>query len=121
MATKKEAKQARRSKARTHIVKGDNVVVIAGNSRGVKGTVMRVEPDKGRVLVQGVNVRKKHQRPTQQDPDGGIMTMELPVDISNVMLVDPTSGEPTRVRVKVDADGTKERIAVKSGNPIPRP
>jgi large subunit ribosomal protein L24 len=121
MATKKEAKQARRAKSRTHIVKGDRVQVISGNSRGTEGTVLRVDADKGRVLVQGVNVRKKHQRPTQQDPDGGIITLELPVDISNVMLIDPTSGAPTRVRVQVDKDGTKERIAVKSGNPIPRP
>jgi large subunit ribosomal protein L24 len=121
MATKKEAKQARRAKRRTHIVKGDRVKVVAGNYRDLEGTVLRVMPEHGRVVVEGVNLRKKHQRPSQENPDGGIVSMELPVDISNVMLVDPTSGEPSRVRIRVEKDGTKERIAVKSGNPIPRP
>ena len=121
MATKKEAKQARRAKRRSHIVKGDRVKVISGNHRDMEGTVLRVMPDHGRVVVEGVNLRKKHQRPSQQNPDGGIVTMEVPIDISNVMLVDPTSGEASRVRIRVEKDGTKERIAVKSGNPIPRP
>jgi large subunit ribosomal protein L24 len=121
MATKKEAKQARRSKSRTSIVKGDRVKVISGNHRDLEGNVLRVMPDQGRVVVEGVNLRKKHQKPSQQNPDGGIVTMEMAVDISNVMLIDPTSGEASRVRIRVEKDGTKERIAVKSGNPIPRP
>jgi len=121
MATKKQAKQARRSKDRTRIVKGDRVRVVSGNFRDTEGAVLRIMPDEGRVVVEGVNLRKKHQRPSQTNPDGGIVTMELAVDISNVMLIDPTTGGPTRVRMRVGNDGTKERIAVKSGNPIPRP
>jgi large subunit ribosomal protein L24 len=121
MATKKEAKKARRAKQRSHIVKGDRVKVISGNHRDLEGTVLRVNPEDGRIVVEGVNLRKKHQRPSQQNPDGGIVTMEMAIDISNVMLVDPTSGEASRVRIRVEKDGTKERIAVKSGNPIPRP
>jgi large subunit ribosomal protein L24 len=121
MATKKQAKRARRAKAKTHIAKGDRVRVIRGNFRDAEGTVQRVLRDDGRVVVEGVNMRKKHQRPTQQEPEGGIISMEMPIDISNVMLIDPTSGEASRVRMRVEKDGTKERIAVKTGNPIPRP
>ncbi|RMH16550.1 MAG: 50S ribosomal protein L24 [Gemmatimonadetes bacterium] len=103
------------------IVKGDRVRVIRGNYRNQEGTVLRVLRDEGRVVVEGVNRRKKHQRPTQADPDGGIITFEAPIHISNVMLIDPTTGEPSRVRMRAEADGMKERIAVKSGNPIPKP
>jgi len=121
MATKKEARQARRAKSSTHIVKGDKVRVIRGNHRDKEGRVLRIEPEKGRVIVEGVNLRKRHQRPTQDNPEGGIVSFEAPIDVSNVMLVDPVSGTPSRVRVRVETDGTKERIAVKSGNPIPKP
>jgi large subunit ribosomal protein L24 len=121
MATKKEAKQARRAKRKTHVVKGDRVRVIRGNFRELEGTVMRVDASRGQVTVEGVNMRKRHRAPTPDNPDGGIVTFEAPVDISNVMLVDPSSDEPSRVRVRVEKDGTKERIAVKTGNPIPRP
>lgn len=102
------------------IGKGDRVRVIRGNHRDQEGTVLRVLPEKEAVVVEGVNMRKKHMRPSQANPDGGIVSMEAPVHISNVMLVDPASGEPSRVRTRVESDGTKERIAVKSGNPIPR-
>ncbi len=121
MATKKQAKQARRAKDKTLIVKGDRVKVIRGNFRDQEGTVMRVIPAEGRVIVEGVNMRKRHQRPTPQNPDGGIISFEAPIDISNVMLIDPTSGEASRVRIRSEEDGTKERIAVRTGNPIPRP
>jgi large subunit ribosomal protein L24 len=121
MATKKQAKQARRAKRRIRVMKGDRVKVIRGNFREVEGTVLRVDRQQGRVVVEGVNMRKKHQRPTQDNPDGGIITMEMPIDISNVMLIDPASDEPSRVRTRVEKDGTKERIAVKTGNPIPKP
>jgi large subunit ribosomal protein L24 len=121
MATKKQAKLARRQKDRTRIVKGDRVRVIRGNFREVEGQVLRVDASAGRVVVEGVNMRKRHQRPTQDNPDGGIVTFEAPIDISNVMLIDPTSGEPSRVRIRKEQDGTKERIAIKSGNAIPKP
>ena len=108
-------------KKKQNIVKGDRVRVIRGNYRDVEGTVLRVLHDEDRVVVEGVNVRAHHKRPTQDDPDGGIVRHEDPIHISNVMLVDPTSGEPSRIRIRVEEDGTKERIAVKSGNPIPKP
>jgi large subunit ribosomal protein L24 len=102
------------------IGKGDRVRVIRGNHRDMEGTVLRVLKDKDRVVVEGVNMRKRHSRPSQANPDGGILTFEAPIHISNVMLVDPSSGEASRVRARLEEDGTKERIAVKSGNPIPR-
>jgi len=103
------------------IMKGDRVKVIRGNDRDKEGNVLQVLTDEDRVVVEGVNMRKRHQRPSQANPDGGIVTFEAPIHISNVMLVDPTSGEASRVRVRMEEDGTKERIAVKSGNPVPRP
>ncbi len=103
------------------IVKGDRVRVIRGNHRDMEGTVLRVLRDDGRVVVEGVNMRKRHERPTQANPEGGIITFEAPVHISNVMLVDPTSDRASRIRMRIEADGTKERIAVNTGNPIPKP
>jgi len=103
----------------TLIRKGDRVKVVRGNQRGQEGTVLRVDRKKGRVVIQGVNLRKRHRRPSQADPEGGIVSFEAPVDASNVMLIDPASGEPTRARIQVNPDGSKERIAVKSGKIIP--
>ena len=107
--------------AKYNVMKGDRVRVIRGNHRDMAGTVLEVLLDAGRVRVEGVNMRKRHTRPTQDNPDGGILTFEAPINISNVMLVDPATGDPSRVRIRIEEDGTKERIAVKSGNPIPRP
>jgi large subunit ribosomal protein L24 len=103
------------------IIKGDRVRVIRGNYRDLEGSVLEVFPDQDRVRVEGVNIRKRHTRPSQADPDGGIISMVAPIHISNVMLIDPASEAPSRVRMRVEADGSKERISVKSGNPIPRP
>jgi large subunit ribosomal protein L24 len=103
------------------IVKGDRVKVIRGNHRDMEGTVLRVLKSDGRVVVEGVNMRKRHERPTEANPEGGIMTFEAPIHASNVMLVDPASDQASRVRMRIEADGTKERIAVKTGNPIPKP
>jgi len=110
-----------RANAKYHIVKGDQVKVIRGNYREMEGTVLRVLRDEGRVVVEGVNQRKRHVRPNMNNPEGGIVTQEMPIDISNVMLIDPTSGEPTRIRIREEEDGVKERISVKTGNPIPKP
>jgi large subunit ribosomal protein L24 len=118
MATRTSA-PAKRGKHR--IMKGDRVRVIRGNHRDMEGTVLRVLKDEDRVVIEGVNMRKKHSRPTQANPDGGILTFEGPIHISNVMLIDPSSGEPSRTKVRREEDGTAERIAVKSGNPIARP
>ena len=106
---------------RNSIVKGDRVKVIRGNHRDKEGTVLRVLKSDGRVVVEGVNMRKRHERPTEANPEGGIMTFEAPIHASNVMLVDPASDQASRVRTRIEADGTKERIAVKTGNPIPKP
>ena len=105
----------------TRIVKGDRVRVVRGNERDAEGTVLRVLHDSDRVVVQGVNMRKRHTRPTQANPEGGIISFEGSIHLSNVMLVDPASGDASRVRMRVEPDGFKERIAVKSGNPIPKP
>ncbi len=119
MTPKQTKGRARRPKNR--IMKGDRVKVIRGNHRDSEGTVLRVIPGDSRVVVEGVNMRKRHERPTQDNPEGGIITFEAPIHISNVMLIDPASGDASRTRLRVEADGTKERIAVKSGNPIPKP
>jgi len=97
---------------------GDEVIVIAGRDKGKRGKVLS-RADEQRVVVEGVNIVKKHKRPTQT-AEGGIFEMPAPFPISKAMLIDPKSGEPTRIRRKRDADGTVERIAVKSGQSIPR-
>ena len=101
------------------ITKGDTVQVISGDDKGKRGKVLRVYPKTGRVTVDGVNVVKRHRRATQTS-EGGIIEFPAPIHHSKTMLIDPKSGEPTRVRRRRDADGTVERIAVKSGQPIPR-
>ncbi len=102
-----------------HITSGDTVQVISGDDKGKQGKVLRVNPKNGRVTVQGVNIIKKHQRPTPNTP-GQIISREAPLHHSKVMLIDPKTGEPTRIRRQKDSDGTLERIAVKSGQSIPR-
>jgi large subunit ribosomal protein L24 len=112
------AKQTEPVKLR--IRKGDRVKVIRGNHRGQEGTVLRVDREKNRVVVEGINFRKRHRKPSAQDPEGGIISFEAPIHASNVMLIDPASGEPTRIRMQENADGTKDRVAIKSGRVIPR-
>lgn len=91
------------------IHKNDTVMVIAGNSRGKTGKVLKVYPVKGRVIVEGVNIIKRHTRPNQRNPQGGIVQRESPINASNVMLLDPKSGEPTRVGTKITVDDTTRR------------
>jgi large subunit ribosomal protein L24 len=81
-----------------HVRRGDRVRVIRGNFAGQEGTVLRVLTKENRVVVEGVNMRKRHMRPTQANPEGGIVTFEAPIHASNVMLIDPATGEPSRVR-----------------------
>jgi len=118
---KTRAKAADLAQRKHKIVKGDRVRVIRGNYRDQEGTVLRMLPDRNRLVIEGVNVRKHHQRPTSENPEGGIASFEEPIHVSNVMLIDPATGEPSRIRWRIESDGTKERIATKSGNPIPRP
>lgn len=101
--------------------KGDQVVVIAGKDKGKKGKVMRLYTETNRVLVEGVNLVKRHTKPNPRMQQGGILEREQPLAASNVMLVDPKTGKGTRVRVKTDDKGVKVRIAVKSGEEIPSP
>lgn len=104
----------------TAITAGDTVRVLRGDDKGKEGKVLKVFLKKGRVLVEGINIVKKHRRPRAAGEEGGIIPMAAPIALSNVMLLDPTSGAPTRVRARIDADGTKERIAAKSGDALPR-
>ncbi|HMV32803.1 MAG: 50S ribosomal protein L24 [Gemmatimonadetes bacterium] len=101
------------------VTKGDTVQVLSGDDKGKRGKVLRVYPKTGRVAVEGINLVTKHQKPTQTAP-GGKIQREAPLHHSKVMLIDPKSGEPTRIRRQKDADGTLERIAVKSGQSIVR-
>ncbi|EGL82004.1 ribosomal protein L24 [Caldalkalibacillus thermarum TA2.A1] len=101
-----------------HVKKDDIVMVIAGKDKGKKGRVIAAYPRKNRVLVEGVNLVKKHQKPNQANPQGGIITQEAPIHVSNVMPLDPKTGEPTRVGYKVLENGKKVRIAKKSGEPL---
>jgi large subunit ribosomal protein L24 len=103
-----------------HVAKGDVVRVISGEHRGKEGKILHVHPKKFRVVVEGVNLVKKHKRATTPQGESGIIEFAAPIAASNVMLLDPKSGEPTRVRRRLAKDGTVERIAVKSGQPIPR-
>jgi large subunit ribosomal protein L24 len=115
---KRHADNAERVKL--HVTKGDTVRVVRGDDKGKEGKVTRVYPKTGRVIVEGVNIVKKHRRARNADEQSGIIDMPAPIHASNVMLLDPKSGEPTRTRRQIDEDGTKERIAVKSGEALPR-
>lgn len=101
-----------------HIKKGDTVMVITGESKGQKGRVLEVIRDKERALVEGVNVVSKHTKPNSKAPQGGILKKEAPVHISNLMLVDPASGKPTRVGRKLNSKNKLVRYSKKSGEEI---
>src|SRR5881296_2962735 len=116
--TRPDAREPERHKM--HVAKGDTVRVISGEHRGKEGRVLHAYPKKFTIVVEGVNVVKKHKRATTPGGESGIIEFPAPVAASNVMLLDPKSGEPTRVRRRHDKEGKLERIAVKSGQPIPR-
>jgi large subunit ribosomal protein L24 len=101
-----------------HVRKGDTVIVVAGKERGKRGRVLRVIPEKSRVVVERINMIKKHQRPTQRVRQGGIIEREGSIHLSNVMLIDPTSGKPTRIGRRELSDGKRVRFARKSGEVI---
>src|SRR4051794_13080042 len=98
--------------------KGDRVQVISGKDRGKKGTVSRVIPEKNRVIVEGVNLVKKHQKPTQKARQGGIIDRDMPIEASNVALISPSDGKPTRIGYRVDDNGNKHRICRRTGSDI---
>ncbi|WHX40754.1 50S ribosomal protein L24 [Mesobacillus sp. AQ2] len=97
-----------------HVKKGDKVMVISGKDKGKTGIILEAYPKQSRVLVEGINIVKKHAKPSQVNPQGGILNQEAPIHVSNVMPVDPKSGKPTRVGYTVE-DGKKVRVAKKSG------
>ncbi|MCT8338638.1 50S ribosomal protein L24 [Flavobacteriaceae bacterium TK19130] len=99
------------------IKSGDNVVVMAGEHKGFEGKVLRVLTDKNKAIVEGVNTVKKHEKPSAANPQGGITEKEAPIHISNLALIDPKSGEPTRVGYRME-DGKKVRFAKKSNQVI---
>jgi large subunit ribosomal protein L24 len=107
-------------RARLHVAKGDTVRVVRGDDKGKEGKILRVFTKTGRVTVEGVNIVKRHHRARRAEEQSGIIEKPAPIHASNVMLLDPKSGDPTRVRWRIDEDGTKERISVKSGDAVPR-
>jgi large subunit ribosomal protein L24 len=109
-----------RQRVHVHVTSGDTVRVMRGEDKGKEGKILRVFRKTGRVTVEGVNVIKKHRKARRPEEQSGIIEQPAPIHASNVMLIDPKSGAPTRVRARLDADGTKERIALKTGEAIPR-
>ena len=97
-----------------NLKKGDRVIVIAGRDKGKSGVIQKVIPELNRVVVEGINIRKKHQKPTQANPEGSIVEVYAPIDASNVMLEDPKTKQPTRIGHKI-VKGKKVRVAKKSG------
>jgi large subunit ribosomal protein L24 len=101
--------------AKMNVKKGDKVVVISGKSKGVEGEVLRAMPAEGKVVVEGANIVKKSVRPDATNQQGGIISQEAAIDVSNVMLICPSCGKPTRVGHDVDAEGKKVRVCKKCG------
>jgi len=114
---KRHADNAERVKLR--VTKGDSVRVMRGDDKGKEGKVMRVFTKTGRVTVEGVNIVKKHRKARKADEQSAIVDFAAPIHASNVMLID-AKGKATRVRMRIDEDGTKERISIKSGDAITR-
>lgn len=103
--------------AKLKVKKGDRVIVISGSDKGKRGEILRVMPDEGRVLVSGVNLVKRHTKPSAKT-QGGIVSKESTIHVSNVSLIDPKTQKPTKVGYKILGDGTKVRVARKSGETI---
>ena len=101
-----------------HIKKGDTVMVITGESKGQKGRILEVDRDKNRAIVESVNMVSKHTKPNVKAPQGGILKKEAPVHLSNLMLIDPTTGKPTRVGKKLNDNNKLVRYSKKSGEEI---
>ena len=108
-------------RVRLRVRKGDTVRVMRGEDKGKEGKILRAYPKTGRVVVEGVNIVKRHRKARRADEQSAIVDFPAPIHASNVMLLDPKSGAPTRTRARIDEDGTKERISVKSGDAIATP
>jgi large subunit ribosomal protein L24 len=119
--TRLHARHAENAKRlRLHVSKGDTVRVMRGEDKGKEGKIIRVFQKTGRVVIEGVNLVKMHRKARTAEEQSGIREAPAPVHSSNVMLLDPKSGQPSRVKARIDEDGTKERVSVKNGEPIPR-
>jgi len=101
-----------------NFVKGDKVIIISGKDKGKTGTIQKVDPKSNRIVVENVNVRKKHRKPTQANPEGSIVEVYAPIDASNAMLVDPKTKKPTRIGHAINKAGKKVRIAKRSGTEL---
>ncbi|MEO9223491.1 MAG: 50S ribosomal protein L24 [Acidimicrobiales bacterium] len=101
--------------AKLKIHKGDRVQVLSGKDRGKQGTVSRVIPERNRAIVDGVNVAKRHQKPRTMNEPGGIIDKDMPIDISNLAVVSPKDGRPTRVGYRTKDDGSKVRVCRRTG------
>jgi large subunit ribosomal protein L24 len=115
---KRHAQNSERVKL--HVTTGDTVKVVRGDDKGHVGKVIRVYRKTGRVVVEGANIVKRHRKARSPEDQGGIVDFPAPIHASNVMLLDPKNDAPTRTRRRIDTDGTKERLSVKSGEAIPR-
>jgi large subunit ribosomal protein L24 len=107
-------------RVKMHVSKGDTVRVMRGDDKGKEGKILRLYPKTGRVLVEGINIVKKHRKARTADDQSGIIEAPAPVHSSNLMLLDAKTGDPTRVKARIDTDGTKERVGARTGEPIPR-
>ena len=106
-------------KKRSKIRKNDQVAMIAGRDKGRRGRVLEVNPAKGKVMIEGIGMIKRHQKANPQaNRGGGIIDKESFIDISNVQLIDPQSGKPTRVKYQIEGDGSKTRVAAASGHSL---
>lgn len=101
-----------------HIKKGDTVLVISGNDKGKRGSVLEIDKTKKRAIIEGVNMITKHVKPSAENPEGGIKKTEAAIHISNVMIVDPATGNPTKVGRKLNGDGKLQRFSKKTGELI---
>ncbi|MDE6269142.1 MAG: 50S ribosomal protein L24 [Muribaculaceae bacterium] len=104
--------------SKLHIKKGDTVYVLSGEDRGKTGRVLEVQAAKERAIVEGVNIVSKSAKPSAKHPQGGIIKMEAPIHISNLSLIDPKSGKPTRIKIEKNEKGETVRISKKSGEEI---
>ena len=104
--------------AKLKIKKGDTVYVLAGDDKGKTGRVLNILPEQGKAIVEGVNIVSKSTKPNAKAPQGGIIKKEAPIDLSNLAVVDPKSGKPTRVGFRFDENGKKVRYSKKSGEEI---
>jgi large subunit ribosomal protein L24 len=107
--------EKKRFKAKLHIRKGDSVMVIAGDDRGKTGKVLEILVDKNRAVVEGINIITKHTKPSAGKPEGGLKKTEAPLHISNLKLIDPATGKPTRVGRKLNSDNKLQRYSKKTG------